>query len=214
MKLFSYFYSSAAFRVRIALNLKGIEPDYVAVNLHPNAKEQLQPEYMAQNPEGRVPAIVTEDGLLRQSMAILEWLEETCPEPHILPFDPWLRAKCRSFANTIACDIHPLNNTSVTGMLREEFGADEDGVLAWYHHWIARGFRALEKVASERKTGYLFGEFPTIAEICLIPQIKNGRRFNMDFAEFPALMDIEERCYALEAFDAARPENQPDAPIV
>ena len=212
MKLYSYFFSSAAFRVRIALNLKGITAEYVAVNLHPDAKEQLKPDYLALNPEGRVPAIATDEGLLGQSMAILEWLEEVYPEPALLPADPWQRARCRAFADTIACDIHPLNNVSVLAKLRNDFGADQDSVTRWYHHWIARGFDALEKHAASKTAHFLFADYPTFAEVCLIPQIRNARRFEMNLEAYPALMKTEGQCYALEAFDAARPENQPDAP--
>ena len=158
--------------------------------------------------------MVTEEGLLGQSMAILEWLEETYPEPTLLPTDRWQKAQCRAFANTVACDIHPLANVGVLIELRSRFGAQQEDITDWHNGWITRGFRALEKHAASRKTDFLFADYPTLAEICLIPQMKNGHRMKMDFSEFPALSASEVKCYELDAFDAARPENQPDAPVV
>lgn len=213
MKLYSYWRSSAAFRVRIALNLKRIPFEYVAVNIAPGVNEQLSDAYLETNPEGRVPALETERGTLVQSMAILEWLDETQSGPSFLPDDALLRGKCRAFANTIACDIHPLNNLSVLGMLGDMFGADNAAKNAWYHNWIVRGFRPLEKLASApRKTQYLYADVPGLAEILLIPQIWNARRFDVDMAPFPALAAMEAKCYKLSAFEHAKPENQPDAP--
>jgi len=212
VKLYSYWHSSAAFRVRIALNLKGLSAEYMPVDLNLEKRENLQSGYLSVNPEGRIPALVTDDGLLGQSMAILEWLEEMHPDPSLFPSDAWQKARCRAFANTIACDIHPLANIGVLGELKSRFGADLDAITDWHNSWIARGFRFLEKQAAERQTKFLFADYPTLAEICLIPQMKNGHRMKLDFSEFPTLIEIETRCYELDAFDAARPENQPDAP--
>lgn len=211
MKLYSYWRSSAAYRVRIALNLKQLDCEYVAVNIAPGVSEQLGDSYLRQNPEGRVPAIETEAGLLGQSMAIIEWLEETHPEPSLLPDSVWARAKCRAFANTIACDIHPLNNLSVLRKLNDMFGADQAATTQWYQDWILRGLAPLETVAAKRTTEFLFGDRPGLAEICLIPQLANGRRYGMTLAEFPALCEMERRCLELDAFVKAKPEHQPDA---
>ena len=213
MKLYSYWRSSASYRLRIALNIKGVHAEQVAINLAPTVREHLDPKYLSRNPEGRVPAIETDDGLLGQSMAIIEWLEETVEEPRILPPDPWERARCRAFANTIASDIHPLNNSSVLAMLRDQFHADPDAVTTWYQHWVARGFDVLElDAAARRHSEFLFGDAPSLAEICLVPQIANARRFHLDMSPYPALLDIERKCLDLKSFIDAQPENQPDAP--
>lgn len=212
MKLYGYWRSSAAFRVRIALNLKGVPYTYQAVNIAPQSAEQLGETYLALNPEGRVPCLVTEDGVLGQSMAILEWLEETQPTPSLLPETAWDRAKCRAFANTIACDIHPLNNSSVLRKLTDMFDASDAAATQWYQDWINRGFGPLEaKVQDTRSKTFLFGDRPSLAEILLVPQIWNARRFGIDMTAFPGLSEIESTCYKLQAFDRAKPENQPDA---
>ena len=211
LKLYSYWRSSAAFRVRIALNLKGVEHEIIPVDIKPGVSEQKGDAYLRLNPQGRVPALDLGDGtVIGQSMAMLDWLEETCPEPALLPADPVARARCRSFANAIACDIHPLNNLSVLGALKDDLGADEAQVSKWYAKWIQRGFVALEAVASSAKSDFLFGGYPSFAEICLVPQIWNARRFEVDLSAFPTLVALDRRCMEIEAFVLARPEAQPD----
>ncbi|MAI91502.1 maleylacetoacetate isomerase [Ponticaulis sp.] len=212
MKLFSFWQSSASYRVRIALNLKGLDAHYVSINLSPDVQAQLKPDYLDLNPEGRIPAIAVDEGLIGQSMAIMEWLEELHPEPALLPGDPWQRAKCRQFANTIACDIHPLNNASVLRWLTGELEVEQAKLMKWYKHWINRGFEPLEKQAAASEAEFLFGDAPGMAEICLIPQMFKGRQFGMKFETFPTLCALEEKCLTLDAFERARPENQPDAP--
>lgn len=211
IRLHDYWRSSAAYRVRIALNLKGLSYEQVPVNIAPGADEQLSATYRSVNPQMRVPTLEVDGLKSGQSMAILEWLEETYPEPAILPSDPASRLQARAFADTIACDIHPLNNLSVLAALRQDFGADDAAVKRWYHDWIRRGFQALEGFAAARPSGpFLFGDTPTIAEITLIPQIANARRFNMDLSAFPALVAIDAACSELEAFRKASPEaNKP-----
>lgn len=213
LKLYGYWRSSAAFRVRIALNLKGLSAEHIPINIAPGKDEQRSSDYLARNGQGRVPAIETEQGIVGQSMAILEWLEERYPDPAILPTDPWERLRVRAFADTIACDIHPLNNLSVLRQLKQRFDADEAAISDWYAGWILEGFQALEasisgEVASSR---FLFGDRPGLAEICLVPQVWNARRFKVDLTPFPKLMSAHDKATALPAFESARPENQPDA---
>jgi maleylpyruvate isomerase len=212
LTLYTYWRSSAAYRVRIALNLKGVAHRLVPVNIAPGQDEQRGAAYLAINPQGRVPAIATPQGIAGQSMAILEWLDEVYPEPPLLPRDPFERLKVRAFADTIACDIHPLNNLSVLSRLRTQFGADEDAVNAWYRDWIARGFAVLEPEIAALTTPFLGGEAPGLAEITLVPQMANARRFKVDLTPFPALVALDVRACALPAFAAAAPEVQPDAP--
>ncbi|WP_371314019.1 maleylacetoacetate isomerase [Hyphomonas sp.] len=211
MRLYDYWRSSAAYRVRIALNIKGVPYEQVSVNLAPGADEQKSDDYRAVNPQMRVPTLEVGGARVGQSTAIFEWLEETYPDPAILPADPWERLEARSFANTIACDIHPLNNLAVLSTLRSEFGADDTTVTRWYHDWIRRGFEALEKFASGQDNGsFLFGDSPTIAEITLVPQIANARRFDMDLSAFPALLRLDAACMELDAFKKASPQaNKP-----
>lgn len=212
LRLYGYWRSSAAYRLRIALNLKAIPYEAISVNIAPESSAQKEDAFKALNPQMRVPVLETGAGALTQSMAILEWLEEAYPETPILPSTPFERARCRAFADVIACDVHPLNNLSVLQAIKHELGADQDQVSAWYADWILRGFAALETVAATRDGVFLFDEHPGLAEICLVPQIYNARRYEVDLGAFPALLEIDAACHALPAFQAAIPDNQPDAP--
>lgn len=211
LKLFGYWRSSAAYRLRIAMNMKGLDYVQESVNIAPASSAQHTDSFKALNPQMRVPVLETPGGVLTQSMAILEWLDETYPEPSLLPSDLIERAKCRGFADTVACDIHPLNNLSVLIALKKDFGATDDQVNAWYGDWILRGFSALEVAASEHKNVFLFGDHPGLAEISLIPQIYNARRYNVDLSDFSNLLAIDQACQSLDAFRKAAPENQADA---
>jgi len=211
MKLWGYFRSSAAFRVRIALALKGLPVEHAFVHLRRN--EQRAPDYLAKNPLGLVPTL--EDGpvVLTQSLAICDYLDEMHPAPPFLPADPVGRARVRSIAYTIACDIHPINNLRVLRYLLKPLGLDKAAHDAWYRHWIAVGFEALEKLLSDGKTGpYCHGAAPGLADICLVPQVFNAKRFYSDaeLAAYPTLMAVFAACMAHPAFQAAAPENQPD----
>lgn len=212
MILYEYFRSSAAFRLRIACNLKGINPERRYIHLANG--EQRSAAYLAVNPQGLVPYLVDGDFALGQSLAIMEYLDETHPTPPFLPADPQDRAWVRSFAQMIACDIHPLNNTRVLGYLTGPMQQSEEQKNAWYRHWINEGFIALEKVLQNRKQPGLFcwGDQPTLADICLIPQVANAQRFKCPTDAFPTIMAINQRALALPAFDAALPTKQPDYP--
>jgi maleylacetoacetate isomerase len=212
MKLYDYFRSSAAYRVRIALELKGQAPERVFVHLRKGA--QRAGDYLAVNPQGLVPSLVTDDGdVLTQSLAILEWLDETHPVPPLLPKDPAGRARVRSLALAIACDIHPLDNLRVLNYLTGTLGVTEAQRAGWYKYWIDVGFEALEtRLARETATGrFCHGDAPTIADVCLVPQMANARRVDFDFGPYPTLARIEAACLALPAFAAAAPSRQPDA---
>jgi maleylacetoacetate isomerase len=210
MKLYSYFRSSAAYRVRIALNLKGIAYETVPVHLVKDGGHNRRPEYRAVNPQMRVPALVLGSGeVLIQSPAIIEYLDETQPDPPFLPKDPIARAKARALADIVACDIHPLNNTSPLRYLKRAMHQEQSAIDAWYHHWVTEGFEALEALL---KPGpYCCGSAVTIADIFMVPQINNARRLKVPLDKFPKIVAIEAACLALPAFDRARPENQPDA---
>lgn len=212
MKIYGYFRSSAAYRVRIALNLKGLTPE--ATSLHLVKGQQRASDYLALNPQGLVPSLVTDEGkVLTQSLAIIDWLEDTHPEPPLLPADALGRARVRGLALAIACDIHPLNNLRVLNYLTNTLGVSDEQKNGWYRYWIDTGFEALEqRLASERETGrFCHGDTPTLADICLVPQVANAHRFKMDLSPYPKIMRIDAACQALPAFANAVPEKQPDA---
>lgn len=207
MILHGYWRSGAAYRVRIALALKGLGYESQGHDLRTGAQKAA--DYLALNPQGMVPALQVDGAVLTQSMAILEWLEETHPTPALLPSNPLGRARVRAMAALIACDIHPLNNLRVGKALRETFGADQAAIDAWAARWIMPGFEALEVMVGDG--GWCFGDQPTLADACLIPQIYSARRFNVPLDAFPRLLAIDARAAAHPAFIAAHPDNQPDA---
>jgi maleylacetoacetate isomerase len=211
MKLYTYFRSSAAFRTRIAINLKGVQCETVEVDLRAAASDQVKPEYRAVNPQGLVPALVIEDTTVAQSLAIIEYLDEVYPEPPLLPRSPVDRARVRAMALAIACDLHPLNNLRVLNYLRSPLGHDEDTVNAWYRHWIAVGFNGLEQDArrASRDGHYMFGSSVTIADVYIVPQMYNARRFKCDIEPYPTLRSICAHLESLPAFAKAVPEAQP-----
>ena len=210
--LYTFWRSSAAYRVRLALSLKDIAYEAACVNLVRDGGEQHAAAYRAIHPLGRVPALVTPHGTLTQSQAIIEYLEEAHPLPALLPPDGFGRARVRALAATIACDIHPLNNTSVLARLRAQFGADEHAVNAWYRHWVEAGLKGVEALLREDATGtFCHGDAPGMADCFLVPQVYNARRFGVDLAPFPRLAAASAYLETLPAFAAARPEAQPDA---
>lgn len=210
MKLYSYFRSSAAYRARIALNLKGLPYDIESIHLTKGGGRQHSPEYRAVNPQRRVPALRLDNGeVLTQSLAIIEYLDEVFPRPPLLPADPVARAHVRAAAQAIACDIHPLNNTAPLFYLKNELKHDQPAINVWYAHWVTVGFEAVEALL---KPGpYAFGGEVTLADVCLVPQVANARRFNVPLDKFPKIVAVDAACLKLPAFDKARPENQPDA---
>jgi len=212
MKLYDYFRSSAAYRVRIALNLKGIAPARAFIHLRRG--EQRGDDYRGVNPQGLVPSLVTDRGdALTQSLAIIEWLDETTPRPPLLPPDADGRARVRSLALAIACDIHPLNNLRVLNYLTGTLGVTDAQRDGWYRYWCDVGLEAIEtQLAREPSTGtFCHGGTPTLADICLVPQLANARRVDLDLAPYPTLLRIEAACTALPAFANAAPARQPDA---
>ncbi|MGU7771502.1 maleylacetoacetate isomerase [Burkholderia sp. MR1-5-21] len=213
MKLYSYFRSSAAYRVRIALNLKQLPFDYVPVHLLREGGQQLKDDYRALNPDSLVPTLIDGDATLQQSLAIIEYLEETHPEPALLPKQPVDRAYVRAIALQIACEIHPLNNLRVLKYLKHMLQVPEDAKNDWYRHWIETGFASLEaRLANDPRTGKLcFGDTPTLADICLVPQVFNANRFSIDTARYPTIQRIADHAATLDAFEAAAPGAQPDA---
>jgi maleylacetoacetate isomerase len=211
--LYGYFRSSAAFRVRIALNLKGIAAEQISVHLLRGGGEQHGGDYKSLNPQELVPTLVHDGRAIGQSLAIIEYLDEIKPDPPLLPREPLARARVRQIAYAVACDIHPLNNLRVLLDLRDRFGVDEPTRAEWQRHWMAKGFAALETlVANSSETGaYSHGDSPTLADICLSPQLANARRVELDLSPYPTLTRIEAHALAHSAFDAAMPKNQPDA---
>ncbi|ATJ81029.1 maleylacetoacetate isomerase [Halomonas beimenensis] len=210
--LYGYFRSSAAYRVRIVLNLKGLDYEQAPVNLVKG--EQRDAAFRGQNPQGLVPMLVTDHGVrLTQSLAICEYLDERHPEPALLPADLEGRARVRALAQLVACEIHPLNNLRVLKHLTGELGLDEAAKLAWYRHWIHEGFTALEAMLN-RETGsgdFCHGDSPTLADVCLVPQVYNAERFECNLEAYPRIRRIVANARALEAFRHAAPEAQPDA---
>ncbi|HTS39852.1 MAG TPA: maleylacetoacetate isomerase [Xanthobacteraceae bacterium] len=210
MKLYTYFRSSAAYRTRIALNLKELSYESIPIHLIKEGGYNRRPEYRAVNPQMKVPALTLDNGeVLTQSLAIIEYLDETHPSPPLLPKDPVARAKVRAAAMLIACDIHPLNNTAPLRYLKHQLKHEQAEIDAWYHHWVLDGFEALETMI--RPGPYAFGNAVTLADICLVPQVFNARRLKVPLDKFPKINGVDAACLKLAAFDKARPENQPDA---
>ena len=209
MRLYGYWRSSAAYRVRIALNLKGIHYEQAVTNLRQGSHRTL--DYLVKNPQGLVPLL--EDGEIRlgQSLAIIEYLDEVWPEPPLLPNEPVARAQVRALALAVACEIHPLNNLRVLQYLEQRIGLAERYVASWYRHWIAEGFTALEAQLSTTAGRYAYGDRVSLADICLVPQVHNARRYNCDLVPYSTIRRIEATCLDHPAFETARPERQPDA---
>lgn len=211
--LYSYFRSSAAFRVRIALNLKSLAADMRFIHLLKDGGQQYAEAYRMLNPQQTVPTLLSDDHVLTQSLAIIEYLDEIVPAPPLLPTAPLARARVRQIALSVACDVHPLNNLRVLRHLKHVLGVDDGARLEWQRHWVREGFEALETMLSDDPASgrFCYGDSPTLADICLVPQMANARRIQLDLAPYPTLLRIEEAAYRLPAFTAARPENQPDA---
>ena len=202
--LYDYFRSSASYRVRIALNLKGLSYRSVPVALLDNA--QQAPEYLEKNPQGLIPALLDGDQLITQSLAICEYLDEVYPAPALLPADALGRARVRALALSIACDIHPLNNLRVLRRLEQQFSAEQASKDAWYRHWVDTGLRAFERQIERTRGQYCYGDTVTLADLALIPQVYNARRFQCDLSAYPNIVAIEQQCLALSAFAQATPE--------
>ena len=208
--LYDYYRSSASYRARIAINLKGIEYEQRSINLAAGA--QKDDTYRELNPQGFVPMLEMNGHRITQSLAICNYVNSIVPEPPFMPADAADRAHVLALALAVACDIHPLNNLRVLKYLKAEFGAEQEATDEWYRHWVAEGLAALETMAAPRAGAWLFGDAPSVADICLIPQLYNARRFSLDFEPYPTLVRIEAACLALPEFADARPEAQPDAP--
>ncbi|MDO6708335.1 maleylacetoacetate isomerase [Photobacterium sp. 1_MG-2023] len=204
MRLYDYMRSTAAYRVRIALNLKQLTYQSLPVSLVHDAQHSA--EYINVNPAGLVPSLQIGGGVITQSLAIIEYLEEQYPEPALYPADPIRKAECRAFALDIACDIHPLNNLRVLKHLTSTLGHSEREKLAWYHHWLKEGFTAIEIKLAQGDSPFCFGSEPTMADVCIVPQLFNARRFEFDLTPYPRMVEIEQNCLALAAFANASPE--------
>jgi maleylacetoacetate isomerase len=213
MKLYTFFRSSASYRVRIALNLKGLEYEQAAIHLRRGGGEQLKPAYKAINPQALVPALEDNGQVYSQSLAIIEYLEERYPKPALLPSDAADRAVVRSMALLIACEVHPIQNLRVLNYLKNDHKLSDDDTIRWARHWINLGLSALEQmtISLSKQGEFCFGQTPTMADLCLVPQLSNARRFGVDLSAFPKLLAIEAACMSLPAFANAAPENQPDA---
>ncbi|MCW8857675.1 MAG: maleylacetoacetate isomerase [Kangiella sp.] len=213
LKLYSYWRSTAAYRVRIALNVKRLSYQMIPVHLVKDGGEQHKPEYLEQNPQGLVPLLDDNGKLLSQSMAICEYLEESYNGPELLPSEPFLRAKVRSLCQIIACDIHPLDNLRVLKYLKGELDVSDEAKDTWYRHWVHEGFRAIElELQSYKGLGpFAFGDLLTLADAFIVAQMYNARRFNVDLTDYPRLVEVEQHCLTLDAFKDAKPESQPDA---
>jgi maleylacetoacetate isomerase/maleylpyruvate isomerase len=212
--LYSYWRSSAAFRVRIALNLKGLHYETRPVHLVRDGGEQHSPDYAAINPQQLVPTLVDGDNVMTQSMAIVEYLDDIHPQPSLLPSDAAGKARVRALAQIVGCDIHPIGNLRVLQRIGSQFSVDDEQKGNWMRHWISTGFQALESMlANSNKTGrYCHGDMPGLADLCLVPQVYNARRWNMSLDDYPTILRIDAACAELDAFKAATPEQQPDAP--
>lgn len=214
LRLYNYWRSSASHRVRIALELKGLNYEYAPVHLGAGGGEQFSAAYRALNPQSRVPALETPAGILTQSMAIMEWLEETYPEPPLLPRPAGERARTRAMAQMLIADVQPLQNQSVTRYLKDRLHLDEEAIKAWLREWIGRGLAALEQMLGRESTDAAFcvGTQPTFADVSLVPQCASARRFGVDLGPYPRIVHIDAACSALPAFQRAAPLSQPDAP--
>jgi maleylpyruvate isomerase len=213
MKLYTFFRSSASYRVRIALSLKGLDYEQAPIHLRRGGGEQLKPAYKAINPQALVPALEDEGQIFSQSLAIIEYLEERYPKPPLLPSDAAERAVVRSMALLIACEVHPIQNLRVLNHLKSDHKQSDDDTIRWARHWINLGFSALEQmiISVTEQGDFCFGKTPTMADICLVPQLGNARRFGVDLSAYPKLLAIESACMSLPAFANAAPEHQPDA---
>jgi len=213
MKLYTFFRSSASYRVRIALNLKGLTYEQAPIHLRRGGGEQLTAAYRAVNPQALVPALEDNGKILTQSLAIIEYLEEKHPKPALLPTDLADKALVRSMAMVIACEVHPIQNLRVLNHVKKEYGQTDEQINRWAQHWIDLGLSGLEQmIAAQPKRGkFCFGDTPTLADICLVPQLGNARRYGCDLSKYPAILDVEKNCMALAAFADAAPEKQPDA---